>query len=100
MSGDEKSYAVPIPGAHHELVLRGRYETLSILNDLLVAVWFLVGSVLFLQADTTRTGTWLFILGSAQLMLRPVIRLSRRVHLRKHRARHGRTGAGESEDDF
>lgn len=30
---------------HEELVIRGRYETASIINDLLFAVWFIVGSV-------------------------------------------------------
>ena len=87
-------------GAHHELVLRGRYETISIVNDLLIAVWFLVGSILFFREATTYAGTWLFVLGSAQLMLRPTIRLSRRVHLRRHGARHGRSPATDSGDDY
>ncbi|MCH1865638.1 YrhK family protein [Nocardioides sp. CFH 31398] len=78
---------------HRELLLRRRYETLSIANDLLVAVWFLVGSFLFLDSATTEAGTWLFIVGSAELAVRPVIRLSRRVHLR-------RVGAHESAADF
>jgi len=33
--------------------------------------------------STTTAGTWLFLLGSIQLMVRPVIRLARRVHLRR-----------------
>jgi hypothetical protein len=80
-----------------ELVLRRRYETLSIANDLLVAVWFLVGSILFLDPATVETGTWLFVLGSAELAVRPVIRLSRRVHLRRHVRAHG---GHESAADF
>ncbi|GAA1905478.1 hypothetical protein GCM10009737_02890 [Nocardioides lentus] len=76
-----------------ELVLRRRYESLSILNDLLIAIWFLAGSVLFFSAETTYAGTWLFVIGSAELAVRPVIRLSRRVHLR-------RVGGHESAADF
>lgn len=76
-----------------ELVLRQRYETCSIANDLLVAVWFLLGSFLFLDPATVEAGTWLFIVGSAELAIRPVIRLSRRVHLRK-------VGGHESAADF
>ncbi|MEO9221449.1 MAG: YrhK family protein, partial [Mycobacteriaceae bacterium] len=30
---------------HDEIVLRQRYEILSIVNDILVAVWFIVGSI-------------------------------------------------------
>lgn len=43
--------------------IRRRYETLSILNDFLVAAWFLVGSVLF--------------------MALPAIRLAHPMHLRR-----------------
>ena len=66
-----------------ELVIRRRYEVLSILNDILVAVWFAVGSVFFFFAALTTAGTWLFLLGSVQLLIRPVIRLHRRVMLRR-----------------
>ena len=89
-----------LPGAREELVIRNRYETLSIVNDLLVAVWFLVGSILFFSESTTYVGTWLFVVGSAQLMLRPTIRLTRRVHLQRHHDRHGRSGPVETAQDF
>jgi len=66
-----------------EIVLRRRYEILSIVNDILVAVWFIVGSILFFSQDTTTAGTWLFLIGSMQLLLRPGIRLVRHVHVRR-----------------
>lgn len=64
-----------------ELVLRQRYEVISIVNDILIGVWFLVGSFLFFRDSTVTFGTWLFVVGSAQLLIRPSIRLIRRVHL-------------------
>lgn len=64
-----------------KLVLHNRYETLSIANDALIAVWFIVGSILFFHESTTTAGTWLFLLGSVELLIRPVIRLSRNIHL-------------------
>lgn len=77
-----------------ELVLRKRYEILSIVNDILVAVWFVIGSILFFSDSTATAGTWLFLLGSVELLVRPLIRLTRRVHI-------GRVGAaGESARDF
>lgn len=79
---------------HDELVLRQRYEVLSIANDVLIGVWFLIGSFLFFQESTATAGTWLFVVGSAQLLIRPMIRLSRRVHL----VRSGTASAGNSED--
>lgn len=71
---------VPLRG--RELVLHNRYEVLSIVNDILVALWFIIGSILFFQESTTTAGTWLFLIGSIELLIRPVIRLSRNVHLR------------------
>lgn len=79
-----------------EVVIRGRYETLSIVNDIMVALWFIAGSVLFFSESTTVAGTWLFLVGSVQLLIRPVIRLARRVHLGKI----GGRGRGETARDF
>lgn len=80
---------------HDELTLRRRYETLSIANDILIALWFIVGSWLFFSPHTSYTATWLFLIGSVQMLIRPVIRLTRHVHL-------GRAGAEapETRRDF
>lgn len=77
-----------------ELVIRGRYEQLSILNDLLIGAWFLVGSFLFLSESTTRAGTWLFIVGSVEMLIRPAIRFARGVHLRRFRPNGHLVGPG------
>jgi len=44
-------------------------------------VWFIIGSVLFFNESTTTAGTWLFLAGSVELLIRPIIRLSRNIHL-------------------
>ncbi len=68
---------------HHELVVRDRYEIVSILNDILIGAWFIAGSILFFSASTTTLGTWFFLAGSSEMMVRPVIRLTRRFHLQR-----------------
>ncbi|GAB2495018.1 YrhK family protein [Nocardiopsis aegyptia] len=73
----------------HELVVRQRYEAVSICNDILIGLWFVVGSVMFFSAAWSTTGTWLFLIGSVQMLVRPVIRLSRLVHVRRVRSRSG-----------
>lgn len=92
------SGALTLVVGHDELVIRRRYETLSIVNDVLIAVWFTVGSVLFFSEATTTAGTWLFVLGSVELMIRPAIRLTRHVHLRRLPTRAGQES--ESAYDF
>ena len=79
---------------HEELVIRQRYETLSIANDVLIALWFLVGSILFFWESTTTAATWCFLLGSVEFLARPAIRLARRVHLRRVRG-SGLDSAGD-----
>ncbi len=69
---------------HDELVIHRRYEVVSIINDLLIGVWFVVGSFFFFSDALTYAGTWLFVLGSVEMLIRPLIRLTRRVHLRRY----------------
>ncbi|MUK03069.1 hypothetical protein GM708_14745 [Vibrio cholerae] len=71
-----------IPFGGRELVLHNRYETLSIINDVMIAVWFIIGSILFFNEDTATAGTWLFLIGSVELLIRPAIRLTRNIHIR------------------
>jgi hypothetical protein len=66
-----------------ELVVRRRYEAASIANDILIALWFIVGSVMFFSEEWAVPGTWCFLIGSVELLIRPVIRLSRHVHLQR-----------------
>ena len=80
-----------------ELVVRKRYEVASILNDLMIAGWFTVGSFLFFSESTTYLGTWLFVIGSIQLGIRPIIRLRRHFHLRKYQPGGA---AAETSQDF
>ncbi len=80
-----------------ELVIRQRYEVLSIANDILVGLWFIVGSILFFWTSTTTLAIWLFLLGSIEMIIRPVIRLARNVHVAKLR---GGSNYTASEMDF
>lgn len=83
---------------HEELVIRQRYETISILNDLLIGGWFLVGSFFFFSPALTHVGTWLFVLGSIEMLIRPAIRFTRRVHLRRYHP--DVPGIGDGGHDF
>lgn len=66
-----------------ELVLSQRYEVASIANDILIALWFIIGSFLFFSEATATVGTVLFVVGSLQMLIRPSIRLARRTHLQR-----------------
>lgn len=71
-----------------QLLIRRRYEALSIFNDFLVAIWFLLGSILFLYPTKEKLAIALFIVGSAQFLARPSIRLAAHIHLRRQPESH------------
>ena len=86
---------------HDELIIRRRYEVVSICNDILIALWFIAGSIMFFQSDLMVPGTWCFLLGSVELLIRPVIRLTRLVHIRRIQGKGGFSGtASETAMDF
>ena len=66
-----------------QLVVRRRYEMISIVNDFFIASWFLSGSVFFLYPSMEKVAIWLFIIGSAQFLIRPKIRLLAHLHIRR-----------------
>ncbi|WP_447527677.1 YrhK family protein [Vreelandella sp. TE19] len=67
-----------------ELVVHQRYEVLSIVNDVLIGIWFVIGSFCFFYEGAVQTvGVWLFLIGSVQLLLRPLIRLHRYIYFKR-----------------
>lgn len=74
--------AITLTLGHQELVLRQRFELLSIINDIGICLFFTVGSVAFYWHELFNLGVTLFVIGSVQLGIRPAIRLARRVQLR------------------
>ena len=78
-----------------ELVIRRRYEAASIVNDVLIGLWFLIGSVFFFFDSLTRAGTVLFVIGSVEMLIRPVVRLARHLHLQ--RLHRGSAGVGAAD---
>ncbi len=68
---------------HEQLQIRRRYELASIFNDFLIAIWFLLGSILFLFPSYETAAIWLFIIGSFQFLLRPSLRLASHIHLQR-----------------
>lgn len=83
MAEDRTDNPLTLRLGHEELVIRRRYEVLSIINDFLIAIWFLVGSILFLFPEHEKEAIWLFIIGSFQFLIRPTIRLIGHIHVQR-----------------
>ncbi|GMA61317.1 YrhK family protein [Alicyclobacillus fastidiosus] len=66
-----------------KVVINERYEWLHIINDILLALWFIVGSIMFFYGRLVYWGTWLFLAGSVQMLIGPVIRVAQKIHLHR-----------------
>lgn len=77
-------------GSDH-IIIERRYRALGAVNDLFIAIWFLTSSILFFFDSLMTGGTWLFVLGSLQLLLRPAITLAELIHVKRvYRSRSAR----------
>lgn len=94
-SSAEGASSLTIRIGPQELVIRRRYEAASIVNDVLIGLWFLIGSVFFFFESLTRAGTVLFVIGSVEMLIRPVVRLARHLHLQ--RLHRGSAGVGAAD---
>src|SRR5699024_9806500 len=81
MGGASRDFHLRI--GREELIIRQRYQFISIANDVLIGLWFLIGSFMFFSESLTYSGTWLFVIGSVEMLIRPVIRLLRHLHLQR-----------------
>ena len=95
VDADPQDPNITMTVAGRELTIRDRYETASIVNDALIALEFFVGSFFFFEGSELKdVGVWLFVVGSAQLAIRPAIRLSRRLTLKRVAAEQRSADAG------
>ncbi|PYF96844.1 YrhK-like protein [Georgenia satyanarayanai] len=86
-TSDDPPLRLPI-GPHEYLTINNRYETMSIANDVLIAVFFVAGSIMFFFESLQTMARVMFLLGSIDFLLRPAIRLARRTHLERIGSRH------------
>ncbi|WP_419766946.1 YrhK family protein [Arcobacter sp.] len=77
----EKNNELDLDIGSRHFVIQRRYEALGVINDLLIAIWFLIGSIFFLNDSLMQSGTWLFIVGSAQFLIKPLIKLLSLIHV-------------------
>ncbi len=64
---------IDVISGNHELIIRNRYKFYYNVNDVLIAVWFIIGSTLFFWKETETIAIWFFLFGSIELLIRPVI---------------------------
>lgn len=65
-----------------EIVIQRKFKALGALNDFFIALWFLGGSILFFFDSLMTAGTWLFVAGSLQLLMRPALTLAELIHVK------------------
>ncbi|MBB6451642.1 hypothetical protein HNQ94_000063 [Salirhabdus euzebyi] len=82
---EKKPDYMDIKIGQHEIIIDERYEFIYNLNDVFIALFFLIGSILFLWDSLEIYAIWMFIVGSALFLLRPLIQFIKRFHLKNVR---------------
>ncbi|PMC40784.1 hypothetical protein CJ195_03600 [Bacillus sp. UMB0899] len=82
---DNEPNYIDVQFGQHEITINERYEFFYNINDVLIALCFLIGSVLFLWKPLESYAIWMFIVGSALFLIRPMIQFIKRFHLKKVR---------------
>lgn len=78
---EHKSLNLELDLGREHIIVQRRYEAVGAINDLLIAIWFLIGSFFFLSNSLVERGTWLFIVGSLQLLIKPALKLISLIHV-------------------
>ena len=92
---DNNDSEIEFSSKNHEVIIHHRYKFYYNVNDVLIAVWFILGSTLFFWKETETIAIWFFLFGSIQLLIRPLMRIFREIHLKKIRS-----GKADSDDNI
>ncbi|WP_394218277.1 YrhK family protein [Halobacillus trueperi] len=79
---DKQKY-IDLHVGKHDIFFKKTYDILYTINDVLLGLWFLIGSIFFYFEHLKTWGVTLFVLGSIQMLIRPTIRLVHYFHMRK-----------------
>lgn len=66
-----------------QIDVESSWEAVSILNDIMVGLWFLTGTILTITGVSGDLPLYFYLAGSSQLLLRALLRLGRRIHIRR-----------------
>lgn len=58
------------------------YKVLGLINNFMIGFEFLLGSIEFLPGNRVTLGVYLFIAGSAQILIVPIIKIAKDIHLK------------------
>ncbi|MCF2945535.1 YrhK family protein [Paenibacillus tarimensis] len=64
------------------LIIQDRRVLVPILNDTMVSIWYIAGSICFFYPVNKETGVLLFLLGSIQLFTRNLIRIMKSIQIK------------------
>ncbi|ARD49574.1 YrhK family protein [Sporosarcina sp. P33] len=81
MTNNNQQYEVKL--GKHVVFFNKNYRYIFIINELVLGIIFIVGSVFFFFETLKTAGIILFIVGSAQLFIRPVLKILHATTLRK-----------------
>lgn len=68
----------------YEVSFNKKYRIAALMIDLTLGLEYLIGSILFLSESTQTAGVIMFIIGSVQLLSRPLLKILHSFHFKRN----------------
>ncbi|MBT2687745.1 YrhK family protein [Bacillus sp. ISL-47] len=79
----EQQEDVHIEIGKYQMIIERRYQVISFLNDLLLGVLYLIGSILFLTDVSQAVSISFFLAGSIMMIIRAGLNIMKDLHVRR-----------------
>ncbi|PAE23796.1 MULTISPECIES: YrhK family protein [Bacillaceae] len=79
----EQQEDVHIEIGSYKMVIEKRYQAISFVNDMLLGVLYLIGSILFLTDVSQTVSISFFLAGSIMMIIRAGLNLLKDLHINK-----------------
>ncbi|MGN7177470.1 YrhK family protein [Cytobacillus sp. SAFR-174] len=79
----EQQEDVHIEIGSYKMVIEKRYQAISFVNDILLGVLYLIGSILFLTDVSQTVSISFFLAGSIMMIIRAGLNLLKDLHINK-----------------
>jgi hypothetical protein len=79
----DKYEELDLPMSKYAIFFNKNYQVISLANEILIGLLFIIGSICFFFKDTMMAGTILFLIGSVLLLIKPVLKMLRAISFGK-----------------
>lgn len=104
----DKEEDIEIKSGRFRLYFQNRYTLISLVNDILIGIFYIIGSLATLTDIPDIYGTYLYLIGGVFLTARPILKIFHNVFIyddkkaaeREEKRNQKKQGAPEEDDEY